>query len=937
MPKKHTCLYPAILLLCLSIVAHGDEVSPPKAVPERLMVQVSPPAWLSSLIEEACRLSPEQPLAGAKGPSPVSESRFKVSPDCRHVAYVAVGSDGACVVLDGKEEKQYDSILQGTLSFSPDSKRLAYGAKAGGKSFVVLDGKEQQTYDGILAGTLVFGPDGKRLAYAAKNGEKVLMVVDNKEDQPYEAILAGTVCFSADGRQVAYGAKAGGKAFVVVNGKAGSAHDAILEGTLGFNPGGRVAYGAKLGNKSFMVAYGREETKYDGILKGPPVFSPDGKWMAYGAKLADKRFVVFDGEEEKQYEGIEPGSIAFTPDGRHLAYVAMAGGKQFVVLDRKEQQRYDRILAGTPIFSPDGQKMAYAAMLGGKTFVVLDGKEDKQYDAIGLGSLSFSPDGKRLAYAARMGGKWFLAVDGNELKDYDFLTGLAFSPDGKRLACIARQGDRACVVVEGKEEPRFDGVLIVAGARVVFDSPTYFHYLAVRGDHIYLAGNYPQVVEDPELETAIASLRHVELDKMDAVQRWNKLKEIERASALIQSRGEIGRFMLVWELDRIKTAKERDNFFTLSAAALFWRLGRLDQAGTVAEIWNSAPLAARYEEVFHPAFEAAQTQDPRALPMLRSCLDDADGSLFLGEHSLRLAWPLTHEFLWGAFGPKGLPSLASVLETSSNAKALQAAMLILSKAQYLPGLALCRKYAADQRLEVRGAALVSLGRFGHPEDYEQLVVGLKDDADDLVYRIYAVGLYEDLRAVPALTSLFRYKSGSLKQARLAAIDALKILLTTESVRVLERHARMAQDEEEQKACREFLAQFLSQLNVTWDEYLNRSEEWQESAVFYYQRRDLLLRPDERVLTHGELVEALGEWKKSRGIAGSACGWVEPRLALPAATADDLELLLETRASFYARLSDECLHDVGRIDEFIERLGRSRYRGEAGITKKAEAR
>ena len=53
------------------------------------------------------------------------------------------------VIIDGKEEKQYDGIVKGTLIFSPDSKHVAYRARAGNKQFVVVDGKEEKQYDAL--------------------------------------------------------------------------------------------------------------------------------------------------------------------------------------------------------------------------------------------------------------------------------------------------------------------------------------------------------------------------------------------------------------------------------------------------------------------------------------------------------------------------------------------------------------------------------------------------------------------------------------------------------------------------------------------------------------------------------------------------------------------------------------------------------------------
>jgi hypothetical protein len=129
-----------------------------------------------------------------------------------------------------------------------------------------------------------------------------------------------------------------------------------------------------------------------------------------------------------------------------VAYAARVGDKWFVVVDGKEEKPYDSILEGTPIFSPDSQQVAYGAQVGDKRFVVVDAREGKQYDGITAGPI-FSPDSQRVAYGAKLGDKQFVVVDGKEGKPYD---------------------------------------AIVSEGRIIFDSTDSFHYLAAKGDGIYL-------------------------------------------------------------------------------------------------------------------------------------------------------------------------------------------------------------------------------------------------------------------------------------------------------------------------------------------------------------------------------------------------------------------------------------------------------------------
>lgn len=97
------------------------------------------------------------------------------------------------VVVDGKEDRPYMDI-GGAPIFSPDNQHVAYVARTTGRQrafggedlfhpaaftaqtnsqcVVVLDGKEEKPYDCVGAGSLTFSPDSQRLAYGAKLGSK---------------------------------------------------------------------------------------------------------------------------------------------------------------------------------------------------------------------------------------------------------------------------------------------------------------------------------------------------------------------------------------------------------------------------------------------------------------------------------------------------------------------------------------------------------------------------------------------------------------------------------------------------------------------------------------------------------------------------------------------------------------------------------------------
>ena len=166
---------------------------------------------------------------------------------------------------------------------------------------------------------------------------------------------------------------------------------------------------------------------------------------------------------------------------------AQVGNKWFVVVDGKEEKQYDGS-GTTPIFSPDSKRVAYGAGVGNKRFVVVDSKEEKQYDGIAKGSIIFSPDSKRLAYGAQVGNKWFVVVDGKEEKQYDGIVKgtFIFSPDSRCVAYGAQVGNKQFVVVDGKEEKQYDGIITIGGEKLIFDSSDNIHYLAFKGNSIYL-------------------------------------------------------------------------------------------------------------------------------------------------------------------------------------------------------------------------------------------------------------------------------------------------------------------------------------------------------------------------------------------------------------------------------------------------------------------
>lgn len=430
-----------------------------------------------------------------------------------------------------------------------------------------------------------------------------------------------------------------------------------------------------------------------------------------------------------------------------------------------------------------------------------------------------------------------------------------------------------------------------------------------------------------DLEQAVATLRRIDLSALDAAQE----EIIDSAIETIQSAGSEGANALKEELQEVDRAEEEDFLFKLLTAWLLWDICGLDEAETIAATWQSVPQEEWiYQMMFMPAVQAAATHDPRAMPMLTVLLFDRQGSMFFEMHYLTLEFPDTHEFLWGAYGSTGLPVLHEMLETSDDATVQESVIHILSLAQYLPALPQIRQAVQSEQAEVRHAAIRALGLFGHPDDFDLLLAGLDSpDAEDVWNYAYALVETGDLRATPYLIPLLA--SDDQELAIEVAWGLGNYLATPDSLAVLKDCSESAADDELKVRCGRHLDNVLADSALSWEEFASLSAEEQERVVASFRNADVTLQVGEEALTREQFSEMAAGWKKDGGLYSEQWEWVEIRHTLPAVTAEDLDLLLDAKAEFYLRLSDECIYDVRTVDEIVKWVGRSRYREIAGST------
>ena len=467
---------------------------------------------------------------------------------------------------------------------------------------------------------------------------------------------------------------------------------------------------------------------------------------------------------------------------------------------------------------------------------------------------------------------------------------------------------------------------------------------------------------DKKLEQAIAVLRRVDQRKLSEQQQQAKAKEIDAAWGVIKAAGKMGVARLKEEIRLVDQNKEQDDYFKLNASALLWNIGQFDEVDAIAAIWKSTPLNAQYKYVFHTAYAAAQTQDRRALPLLLACLKDNHGRFDLLEHTTT-QWLGALDIIWGAFGPQGVPDLIHVLETSTDSAELESAIFLLIWTHELKALPRVREIAAGGPREARLEAIRYLGFYGHPRDYDFLIAGLRsDDPEEVYVHVYALYEYEDLRAVPPLIPLLKADNEFFRREVFSTLIHLITPASLDALRNFCEEARrnMRPDSQQRGEC-SIIDSKLKDVKIDLGDYANKSSQEKadlvaaarKSAEGWYRLRD-----SDKKLAHDQFIEAAQEWKRNGRIFGAKpmvisqlpqkdkkdntfivsfnkYDWVEERHILSAATADDIPLLLEVKAALCARLSEETLFEIRRLNRVIERLGRSRYRKVIGLTEKVE--
>jgi hypothetical protein len=95
------------------------------------------------------------------------------------------------VVLDDQEWPVKAQIVHDSFKVSPDNKRLALVALTGDKWQVMVDGRPDPPFDFIFIETLRFSADSRHTGYLAMKGQKLQAVVNGKSRGEWDVLTAG--------------------------------------------------------------------------------------------------------------------------------------------------------------------------------------------------------------------------------------------------------------------------------------------------------------------------------------------------------------------------------------------------------------------------------------------------------------------------------------------------------------------------------------------------------------------------------------------------------------------------------------------------------------------------------------------------------------------------------------------------------------------------
>ena len=192
------------------------------------------------------------------------------------------------------------------------------------------------------------------------------------------------------------------------------------------------------------------------------------------------------------------------------------------------------------------------------------------------------------------------------------------------------------------------------------------------------------------------------------------------------------------------------------------------------------------------------------------------------------------------------------------------------------------------------------------------------------------------RAVPLLLHLLAMDDKPLRAQTLAALGHL---LTRDGLESLVEYGHKFAGKPQAIPFTDAAMENFAQLKISDLEYFAKPADQRDQLLAGLRRQTearFALSPDDRRLTHDQLLALSEDWKKNHRMDSTTYRLGGQPARPGAASAKDIDLLLDIRAAFFASLSDESIGQVQALNEIIKRLSRTRYRKAVGVTDHAMA-
>jgi hypothetical protein len=176
------------------------------------------------------------------------------------------------------------------------------------------------------------------------------------------------------------------------------------------------------------------------------------------------------------------GKLAFSPDGSRLGYIARDGEEMSLFIDDRPVHKGKGL--GDPVFASKGERFAYAVKAESGWSVTVDGAAGPSRTR--LGDYAPSPAKACAAVVYEEKGKWRVDHCGRPEGPYDAVGRgtLSFDPAGRALAYSALRKGKWEVVIDGAAGRKYDGIMTLGGAKILFPGEGRVRYLAVSGKRI---------------------------------------------------------------------------------------------------------------------------------------------------------------------------------------------------------------------------------------------------------------------------------------------------------------------------------------------------------------------------------------------------------------------------------------------------------------------